>query len=71
MILQQDMKSGNNIMPMLSKYLLLLLALYENLLIIIIGKNSSRVPFQIGVNNTELIMIYGTNYLLWLQGFEL
>ena len=58
-------------MPMLSKYLLLLLALYENLLIIIIGKNSSRVPFQIGVNNTELIMIYGTNYLLWLQGFEL
>ena len=38
MILQQDMKNGNNIMPMLSKYLLLLLALYENLLIIIIGK---------------------------------
>ena len=49
MILQQDMKSDNNIMPMLSKYLLLFLVPYDNMLIIITGKNSSRVPFQTGL----------------------
>ena len=38
MILRRDMKSGNNIMPMLRKYLLLFLASYEKLLIIITGK---------------------------------
>ena len=50
MILQQDMKSDNNIMPMLSKYLLLFLVPYDNMLIIITGKNSSRVPFQTGLS---------------------
>ena len=49
MILQRDIESDNNIMPMLSKYLLLFLVPYDNMLIIITGKNSSRVPFQTGL----------------------
>ena len=50
MILQRDIESDNNIMPMLSKYLLLFLVPYDNMLIIITGKNSSRVPFQTGLS---------------------
>ena len=50
MILQRDIESDNNIMPMLRKYFLLFLVPYDNMLIIITGKNSSRVPFQTGLS---------------------
>ena len=57
MILRRDMKSGNNIMPMLRKYLLLFLASYENLLIIVTGKIVAECLFNIHAYKQTYIIL--------------
>jgi len=57
MILQRDIESDNNIMPMLSKYFLLFLVPYDNMLIIITGKIAAECLFNIHAYKQAYIIL--------------